>query len=247
MGKNSLNNIICYLWWLKKLSPTHTHPPHIHSWIFDSLWIFFFWVRVTHKMLNLNWEKISLNNFMCHLSWLEKLSPTHTHPLISICEFLKPYKLLFFKLRVTHKKLNVNSSTWPTHPTPTWHTPPHPYMTQPHPTWPHPFMTHPTPPLVHFWGTTGAFFHGLASLCLPLGRQKSWPYVARQSEKLVRTNAGQKCLWRTHTCVTENSTLRNLPNLYYKHNYKVVFEHKNGHLKLLHWKSTVCNNTPYFP
>ena len=39
-----------------------------------------------------------LFNFICHLSWLKKLSPTHTHPFISICEFLKPYKLLFFEL-----------------------------------------------------------------------------------------------------------------------------------------------------
>ena len=33
-----------------------------------------------------------------HLSWLKKLSPTHTHPLISICEFSEPYVLLFFEL-----------------------------------------------------------------------------------------------------------------------------------------------------
>ena len=39
-----------------------------------------------------------LNNFMCHLSWLKKLSPTHTHPLKPILEFLKPYKLLIFEL-----------------------------------------------------------------------------------------------------------------------------------------------------
>ena len=45
---------------------------------------------------------------MCHLSWLKKLSPTHTHPLKPIREFLKPYKLLFFELRVTHKMLNLN-------------------------------------------------------------------------------------------------------------------------------------------
>ena len=32
--------------------------PHIYSWIFETLWVFFFWVRVTYKMLNLNWEKI---------------------------------------------------------------------------------------------------------------------------------------------------------------------------------------------
>ena len=55
----------------------------------------------------MNWKKNSLKNFISHLSWLKKLSPTHTHPLISICEFSKPYELLFFEL-VTHKKLNVN-------------------------------------------------------------------------------------------------------------------------------------------
>ena len=77
--------------------------------------------------------KNSLNNFICHLSWLGKLSPTHTHPLISICEFLKPYELLFCEFEF-----------WPT-PPPPLHDPPHPYMT--HPTPPHPFMTHPTPPL----------------------------------------------------------------------------------------------------
>ena len=33
-----------------------------------------------------------LSNFICHLSWLEKLSPTHTHPLKTIHEFLKSYK-----------------------------------------------------------------------------------------------------------------------------------------------------------
>ena len=43
-------------------------------------------------------RKNSLNNFMCHLSWLEKLSPAHAHPLKTICEFLKPYELLFSQL-----------------------------------------------------------------------------------------------------------------------------------------------------
>ena len=42
--------------------------------------------------------KNSLNNIICHLSWLEKLSPTHTHPLISIHEFSKPCELLLFEL-----------------------------------------------------------------------------------------------------------------------------------------------------
>ena len=39
-----------------------------------------------------------LFHFISHLSWLKKLSLTHTNPLISICEFLKPYELLFFEL-----------------------------------------------------------------------------------------------------------------------------------------------------
>ena len=77
-------------------------------------------------MLNLNWEKNSLHNFYLSLVMAWELSPTHTHPLISIHELLKPYELLFFEFEF-------------------WPTPPHPYMT--HPTLPHPFMTHPHPPL----------------------------------------------------------------------------------------------------
>ena len=42
--------------------------------------------------------KNSLNNFMCHLSSFQKLSPVHTHPLKTIREFLKPYELLFSEL-----------------------------------------------------------------------------------------------------------------------------------------------------
>ena len=60
--------------------------------------IFFFFL---HRLMSLNVLlkfKNSLNNFICHLAWPEKISPTHTHPLISICEFLKPYKLLYFEL-----------------------------------------------------------------------------------------------------------------------------------------------------
>ena len=45
----------------------------------------------------MNWKEKSLNNFTCHLSFLKKISPTHTHPLISICEFLKPYESLFLE------------------------------------------------------------------------------------------------------------------------------------------------------
>ena len=41
-------------------------------------------------MLNVNWGKIH-SIILCHLSWLRKLPPTHTHPLKTIHEFLKPY------------------------------------------------------------------------------------------------------------------------------------------------------------
>ena len=42
-------------------------------------------------------ENNSLNNFICHLSFHKKLFPTHTQPLISICEFLKLYNWLFLE------------------------------------------------------------------------------------------------------------------------------------------------------
>ena len=151
IGKNSLNNFICHLSWLEELPPTHTHPLISISWIFKILWVIIFWVRVTRKMLNLNWEKIhsiilsvtchglrnflvlihipsypylefsksykllffeleslikcwiwigknSLNNYICHLSWLEKLSPTHTHPLISISWIFEILWVIIFYL-----------------------------------------------------------------------------------------------------------------------------------------------------
>ena len=69
--------------------------PHIHLWIFETLWVIIFLIWVICKRLNVNWKKNWLSNFICHLSFLERLSPTHTHPLISIHEFLKPYELLF--------------------------------------------------------------------------------------------------------------------------------------------------------
>ena len=125
--------------------------PHIHSWIFEALQVIIFWVRVIHKMLNVNWEKIHsvILSVTCHgfrnfpwlihipsksvrivktlwviifwvrvtckklnVNWekihsiilsvtchgLRNFAPTHTHPLKPIREFLKPYKLLFFDL-----------------------------------------------------------------------------------------------------------------------------------------------------
>ena len=96
--KNSLNNFICHLSWFKKLCPYSYTSPHIHLWIFETLWVIIFWVRVTHKMLNLNWEKIHsiILSVTCH--GLRNFAPTHTHPLKTICEFFRPYELLFSEL-----------------------------------------------------------------------------------------------------------------------------------------------------
>ena len=40
-------------------------------------------------MLNVNWGKNSLNNFISHLSWFKKLSLTRTYPLKTSHEFSK--------------------------------------------------------------------------------------------------------------------------------------------------------------
>ena len=136
--------------------------PHIHLWIFNSLWVIIFWVRVTCKMLNLNWEKIhSIILFVtCHgLRNFPLLIHIPSNPFVN---FWNPTSYYFLSL-----------SFDPPYPTPKWPTLPHPYMTHPTPSWPtppHPYMTHPTPPLhdpptpPHPWyifGHKGAFFHGL--------------------------------------------------------------------------------------
>ena len=97
IGKNSLNNFICHLSWLRKLSPIHTHPLISICEFLKTYELLFFELESLIKCWM--WMgKNSLNNFMCHLSWFKKLSPTHTHPLKTICEFLTPYQLLFFEL-----------------------------------------------------------------------------------------------------------------------------------------------------
>ena len=135
---------------LRNFPCSYTSPQN-YLWIFKTLQVIIFWVRVTCKMLNVNCMNIhsiilsvtchglrnfpllihipskpvvnfqkpyellfseleslikcwmwigknSLNNFICHLSWPKKLSPAHTHPLKTICEFSKPYELLFSEL-----------------------------------------------------------------------------------------------------------------------------------------------------
>ena len=95
--------------------------------------------------------KNSLNNFICHLSWLEKLSPySYTSPYIHLWIFKTLWVIIFLSL-----------SFDPPHPTPTWPTPPPSWPTpplhDPTPSWPTP--SHPTPGT--FLGTKEPFFHGL--------------------------------------------------------------------------------------
>ena len=105
--KNSLNNIIHHLSRLNKLSLTHTNPsyPFVN---FQNPMSYYFWVRVTHKMLNVKLHKNLLNNFICHLSWLKKLSPhSYKFPPIHMWTF-KTLRVIIFWVRVSHKMLNVN-------------------------------------------------------------------------------------------------------------------------------------------
>ena len=81
---------------LEKLSPTHTHPLiSIHEFLKPYDWLFLEFESFVKGWMWIG--KNSLSNFICHLSFLKKLSPTHTHPLISICECSTPYELLFLK------------------------------------------------------------------------------------------------------------------------------------------------------
>ena len=95
--EKSLNNFICHLSWLRKLSPTHTHPLiSIHEFL-KPYELLFLELESLFVKCKIWMVKKALNSFICYLSWLRKLSPTHTHPLISICEFSKPYELLFLE------------------------------------------------------------------------------------------------------------------------------------------------------
>ena len=108
LGKNSLNNFILSLVMVSETFPCSYTSPHNHSWIFETLRVIIFWVRVTHKMFECELGKNTLNNFISHLSWLEKLSPAHTHSLKTFRQFLKTLWVIIFWVRVTHKILNVN-------------------------------------------------------------------------------------------------------------------------------------------
>ena len=93
----------CQSLWQSPLAQLHDSPPQQpHSFTttltlstfnlisinYDNLWL-----HILNVVEGLIWiGKNSRNNFICHLSWLEKLSPTHTYPLVSICKFSKPYE-----------------------------------------------------------------------------------------------------------------------------------------------------------
>ena len=87
--------------------PLLIHIPSYPFMNFQNPASYYFWVRVTHKMLNVNWEKIHsiILSLTCH--GLRNYAPAHTHSLKTFHEFSKPYELLFSEL-VTHKMLNVN-------------------------------------------------------------------------------------------------------------------------------------------
>ena len=89
---------------------THTNSLTSICKIFKTLQVIIFWVRVTCKMLNVNCIKIHsiIISITCQ-GWINfHTHTTHTIPLISICEFKKPYELLFFELESLKKMLKVN-------------------------------------------------------------------------------------------------------------------------------------------
>ena len=66
-------------------------------------------------MLNVNWEKIHSIILSVTCDGLRNFAPVHTHPLKSICEFSKPYELLFSELESLIKynhKIRVQECYW---------------------------------------------------------------------------------------------------------------------------------------
>ena len=89
-------SVTCHV--LRKFPSTHTHPLiSIHEF-FEALQVIIFWVRVIHKMLNVNWEKIHsiILCVTCHglrnFPWLIHI------PSKSVMNCWKPYELLFSEL-----------------------------------------------------------------------------------------------------------------------------------------------------
>ena len=88
-------------------------PPliHIPSYAFINSWnpTSYYFLSLSHSLkVECDLEKNSLSIFICHLSFIKKLFPTHKHSLVCIHEFLKPYKLYFLSLSHLKKRWNVN-------------------------------------------------------------------------------------------------------------------------------------------
>ena len=106
IGKNWLNNFICHLSLLKKLSPSHTCPLiSIHEFLIPYDWLFLEFESFVKGWMWIG--KNSLNNCICHLPWFKKHFPIHTHPPTSICESLKHLGVNLFWVWVICKRLNV--------------------------------------------------------------------------------------------------------------------------------------------
>ena len=95
LGKNSINNFICPLSWLKKLCPCSYTSPQTHLWIFETLRVIIFWVRVTHKMLNVTCIKIHsiILSVTCH--GLRNFPLLIHIPLYSFVNFWNPTSYYF--------------------------------------------------------------------------------------------------------------------------------------------------------
>ena len=88
-------------------------PPliHIPSYAFINFWnpTSYYFLSLSHSLkVECELENNSLNIFICHLSFLKKLSPLINIPFICIHEFLKPYELYFLSLSHLKKRLNEN-------------------------------------------------------------------------------------------------------------------------------------------
>ena len=72
--------------------------PYIHSWIFKTLQLIIFWVRVTLKMLNVTCIQIHsiILSVTCH--GLRNFPPLIHIPSRPFVNFQHPYELLFFEL-----------------------------------------------------------------------------------------------------------------------------------------------------
>ena len=97
LKKNSLNNLIWHLSWFKKHPPTHTHPL-ISIWEFSKPYeLLFLEFELLVKWKCELWNK-SLNNFICYLLFLKKLSPNHTHSPYPFMNFWNPTSFYFLSL-----------------------------------------------------------------------------------------------------------------------------------------------------